>query len=71
MRPSWHIARHVLSGRRVRTTLLVIAVAMASALVTAVATGMRTVQGSIEHRISRSIGARLGWLLPRGHYCCF
>ncbi|MAC75392.1 MAG: hypothetical protein GY728_09715 [Phycisphaeraceae bacterium] len=57
MRPSWHIARHVLSGRRVRTILLVIAVAMASALVTAVATGMRTVQGSIEHRISRSIGA--------------
>ena len=40
MRPSWHIARHVLSGRRVRTILLVIAVAMASALVTAVATGM-------------------------------
>ncbi len=57
MKPSWHIAQHVLFGHKVRTTLLVIAVAMASALVAAVATGMRTVQASIEHRISRAIGS--------------
>ena len=56
MKPSWHIAQHVLFGHKVRTALLVVAVAMASALVAAVATGMRTVQASIEHRISRAIG---------------
>ncbi len=57
MKPSWHIAQHVLFGHKVRTALLVVAVALASALVAAVATGMRTVQASIEHRISRAIGA--------------
>ncbi len=56
MRPSWHIARHALSGRRTRTILLVIAVGLASALVAAVSTGMKTVQATVEHRISRSIG---------------
>ena len=29
MRPSWHIARHALSGRRTRTILLVLAVGLA------------------------------------------
>ena len=56
MRPSWHIARHALSGRRSRTILLVAAVTLAAALVTAVSTGMRTVQATVEYRISRSIG---------------
>jgi putative ABC transport system permease protein len=56
MRPSWHIARHALSGRRTRTILLVIAVGLASALVAAVSTGMKTVQATVEYRISRSIG---------------
>ncbi len=56
MRPSWHIARHALSGRRSRTILLAVAVALAAALVTAVSTGMRTVQATVEYRISRSIG---------------
>lgn len=56
MRPSWHIARHALSGRRTRTILLVLAVGLASALVAAVSTGMKTVQATVEHRISRAIG---------------
>ncbi|MAC20103.1 MAG: hypothetical protein CMJ23_10595 [Phycisphaerae bacterium] len=56
MLASWHIARHALSGRRSRTILLVVAVSLAAALVTAVSTGMKTVQATIEHRISRSIG---------------
>lgn len=56
MRPSWHIARHALAGRRSRTILLMIAVTLAAALVTAVSTGVRTVQATVEYRISRSIG---------------
>ena len=56
MRPSWHIARHALSGRRARTILLTVAVTLAAALVTAVSTGVRTVQATVEYRISRSIG---------------
>lgn len=56
MRPSWHIARHALSGRKSRTILLMIAVTLAAALVTAVSTGVQTVQATVEYRISRSIG---------------
>lgn len=56
MRPSWHIARHALSGRRTRTILLMVAVTLAAALVTAVSTGVRTVQATVEYRISRSLG---------------
>ncbi|HMN96388.1 MAG TPA: ABC transporter permease [Phycisphaerales bacterium] len=57
MQASWHIARSALSGRRGRSVLLAIAVALASCMVVAVACAVGSLRRSVEWRLDRLIGA--------------
>ena len=57
MRPSWQLATNNLSGRRVRTLLLITAVALASSLVVAISTCVESVQQTFENQLLKTLGA--------------
>lgn len=54
--PSWHIARLSLLGRRSRTVLVGIAVALASTLVVAVSCAMATAMTNVQARVHALVG---------------
>jgi putative ABC transport system permease protein len=53
---SWPFARQSLAGRRARTILLVLAVALGSALVVATSCSLASVEASVEYGVSRALG---------------
>ena len=56
MQASWPFARQSLAGRRARTILLVLAVALGSALVVATSCSLASVEASVEYGVSRALG---------------
>lgn len=57
MPPAWRLALNSLDGRRKRTALLSLAVALASALIAAVACATSTVTATLAHRVEATVGA--------------
>jgi putative ABC transport system permease protein len=57
MPPAWRLALNSLDGRRKRTALLSLAVALASALIAAVACASSTVTATLAHRVEATVGA--------------
>lgn len=55
-RASWPFARQSLAGRRVRTTLLVLAVMLGSALVVATSCSLASIESSVERGVARALG---------------
>src|ERR1051325_10246551 len=56
MRTVWHLAINSLAGRRGRTTLLVLAVALAAALTVAVGSALSTAEHSMERQVAEVMG---------------
>ncbi len=56
MRALWHLAINDLAGRRGRTVLLVVAVALAMVLTVGVAAAVGTLTGSVQHVVGRVVG---------------
>lgn len=57
MPPAWRLAINSLSGRRSRTGLLVLAVALSASLISAVACAMASLTAAVEQRIQSTVGA--------------
>jgi len=57
MRPAWHLATSELSGRHVRTVLLIGAVALSAALVVSVSSALSSANRAIELRMAQTVGA--------------
>lgn len=57
MRPAWHLATSELSGRPVRTALLIGAVALSAALVVSVSAALASANRAIEMRMIQTVGA--------------
>jgi putative ABC transport system permease protein len=57
MPPAWRLALNSLDGRRRRTALLSLAVALAAALIAAVACASSTVTATLAYRVERTVGA--------------
>jgi len=56
MRAVLRLSINALAGRRRRTTLLILAVALSTALVAAIACAMASMNASIEQRVARTVG---------------